>query len=55
MEITIDTGSGHVDVDAPGAMIKQSDDGVWTVRLKDGAASGIIDTGSGGVDLVVTD
>ncbi|MGB5132583.1 MAG: hypothetical protein WBO00_08210 [Steroidobacteraceae bacterium] len=54
MEIVIDTGSGHVDVDAPGAMIKESDHGVWTVRLQDGSGSGIIDTGSGGVDLVVT-
>ena len=53
MEIVIDTGSGHVDVDAPGAMIKESDDGVWTVRLHDGAGNGVIDTGSGGVDLVV--
>jgi len=53
MEIMIDTGSGHVDVNAPGATVKQSRNGVWTVRLRDGAGSGIIDTGSGGVDLVV--
>ena len=53
MEVVIDTGSGHVDVSAPGAMIKESDNGVWTVRLEDGAARGVIDTGSGGVDLIV--
>jgi DUF4097 and DUF4098 domain-containing protein YvlB len=50
MEIRIDTGSGGVDVDAPGATVRESDD-VWTVRMKDGAGSGIIDTGSGSVDL----
>ena len=54
MEIVIDTGSGHVDVDAPGAMIKESDHGVWTVRLGDASGSGVIDTGSGGVALIVT-
>ena len=54
MEITIDTGSGHVDVTAPGAIVRQSRDGVWTVRMHDGAGSGVIDTGSGGVDLVVS-
>jgi len=52
MEVVIDTGSGRVDVDAPGAMVRQSD-GVWTVRLGDGAGSGVIDTGSGSVDLIV--
>ena len=54
MEIVIDTGSGHVDVDAPGSMIKESDSGTWTVKLKDGAGLGVIDTGSGGVDIIVT-
>ena len=53
MEIVIDTGSGHVDVNAPGATVKESDDGIWTVRLHDGSGSGVIDTGSGGVDIVV--
>lgn len=53
MEIVIDTGSGHVDVNAPGATVKESEDGVWTVRLHDGSGSGIIDTGSGGVDIVI--
>ena len=53
MEIMIDTGSGHVDVNAPGAMVRESKDGVWTVKLHDGAGSGVIDTGSGGVDVIV--
>ena len=53
MEIVIDTGSGHVDVNAPGATIKESEHGIWTVKFQDGAASGVIDTGSGGVDIVV--
>ncbi len=53
MEIVIDTGSGHVDVDAPGATIKESESGVWTVRFQDGAGSGVIDTGSGSVDIIV--
>lgn len=50
MEIRINTGSGGVDVNAPGATVRESD-GVWTVRMKDGAGSGVIDTGSGSVDL----
>ena len=53
MEIVIDTGSGHVNVNAPGATVKESKDGSWTVKLHDGSGSGIIDTGSGGVDIVV--
>jgi DUF4097 and DUF4098 domain-containing protein YvlB len=51
MEIRIDTGSGGVEVDAPGATVSKSDD-VWTVRLGAGAGRGVIDTGSGSVDLV---
>lgn len=51
IEIRVDTGSGGVDVDAPGATVRESD-GVWTVRLGDGAGRGLIDTGSGSVDLV---
>jgi len=50
MEIRIDTGSGGVDVDAPGATIRENDDGT-IVRLKDAAGSGVIDTGSGSVKL----
>jgi hypothetical protein len=50
LELRIDTGSGGVDVDAPGASVREADD-VTIVRMKDGAGSGVIDTGSGGVDL----
>ncbi len=50
MEIRIDTGSGGVQVDSPGANVRETDD-VWTVRLGEGAARGIIDTGSGSVDI----
>lgn len=50
MEIRIDTGSGGIDIDAPGASIRQDDDGT-TVKLKDGTARGVIDTGSGSVDI----
>lgn len=51
MEIRIDTGSGGVDVDAPGATVRKSD-GTWTVLLGAGAGRGLIETGSGSVDLV---
>jgi len=50
MEIRIDTGSGDVNVNAPGASVRESD-GVTTVRMKDGTHRGVIDTGSGSVDL----
>jgi len=50
LEIRINTGSGGVDVNAPGATVRESDD-EWIVRMKDGAGSGLIDTGSGSVDL----
>jgi len=53
MEIVIDTGSGHVDVNAPGALVRESKEGVWTVKLQDGIGRGVIDTGSGSVDLIV--
>ncbi len=53
IEIMIDTGSGHVNVNAPGATIRESKHGAWTVRLLDGAGSGVIDTGSGSVDIIV--
>lgn len=55
IEITIDTGSGAVDVDAPGAMVKELASGAWTVRLQDGAGSGVIDTGSGSVDIIIAE
>jgi ferric-dicitrate binding protein FerR (iron transport regulator) len=50
LEIRIDTGSGSVNVDAPGATVRERDDETY-VRLKDGAGSGVIDTGSGSVTL----
>ncbi len=50
MEIRIETGSGGVDVEAPGATVQERDD-VWTVRMKEGAGRGDIDTGSGSVDI----
>lgn len=51
IEIRVNTGSGGVDVDAPAASVRESD-GVWTIRLGAGAGRGLIDTGSGSVDLV---
>jgi hypothetical protein len=50
MEIRIDTGSGGVDVNAPGASVQESND-VWTVKLREGSARGVIDTGSGSVNI----
>jgi hypothetical protein len=50
LEIRIDTGSGGVDVDAPGATIRETDDAT-IVKMKDGAAHGVIETGSGSVTL----
>src|SRR3972149_3392862 len=53
IEIVIDSGSGDVDVDAPGALVKELARGAWAVRLQDGAGSGVIDTGSGSVDITI--
>lgn len=50
IEFRIDTGSGGVDVDAAGATVHE-DDGVWTVKLGTGAGRGVIDTGSGSVEI----
>jgi len=50
MEIRIDTGSGGVNVNAPGATIRERDD-VTIVTMKLGSHGGVIDTGSGSVDL----
>lgn len=50
LELRIDTGSGGVEVTAPGATIRESDDET-IVRMKEGAGSGVIDTGSGSVDI----
>jgi hypothetical protein len=50
LELRIDTGSGGVDVNAPGASVRETG-GVTTVRTGDGRHRGVIDTGSGSVDL----
>ena len=50
LELRVDTGSGGVDVDAPGASVREDDD-VTIVKMKDGAGRGGIETGSGSVDL----
>jgi DUF4097 and DUF4098 domain-containing protein YvlB len=50
LELRIDTGSGGVAVEAPGASVRESDD-VTIVKMKDGLGSGVIDTGSGSVNL----
>ncbi len=51
MFVTIDTGSGRIDVDAPDAETRRLEDGTMTVRLGAGEGRGIIDTGSGSVEL----
>ncbi len=50
LELRIDTGSGGVNVDVPGASIRESND-VTIVRIRDGQHRGVIDTGSGSVDI----
>jgi hypothetical protein len=50
MELRIDTGSGGVNVQASGATIRESDD-VTVVRMKLGSHAGVIDTGSGSVNI----
>lgn len=50
LRIRIDTGSGGVDVNAPGATVAENED-IWTVEMKEGKGSGVIDTGSGSVDI----
>jgi len=50
LELRIDAGSGGVDVSAPGSTIRRTED-VTIVRMKDGAGSGVIDTGSGRVEI----
>jgi len=50
MEIRIDTGSGGVNVAVPGASVRETDDAT-VVRIRDGLHRGVIDTGSGSVDL----
>lgn len=48
IELRIDTGSGGIDIDAPGATIRETDDATF-VKLKEGLARGSIETGSGSV------
>lgn len=50
LEIRIDAGSGGVNVEAPGATIRETRNGT-IVRMKDGAGRGVIDTGSGSVNI----
>lgn len=50
MEIRIEPGSGGVDVEAPGATIRQTDDAT-IVKMKDAVGRGVIDTGSGSVNI----
>jgi DUF4097 and DUF4098 domain-containing protein YvlB len=51
MEVAIDTGSGGVTVDVPGAEVTRHDDGSRTVRIGGGGERGVIETGSGSVEL----
>jgi len=51
MEIVVDTGSGGISVDIPGVLLRRDEDRRSVVRLGDGKARGIIDTGSGSVRL----
>jgi hypothetical protein len=50
MEIQIDTGSGGVNVSAPGSSVREKDD-VTYVRMRDSTHDGVIDTGSGSVTI----
>lgn len=50
LELRIDTGSGSVDVNAPGATVREVND-VTIVVMREGRHPGVIDTGSGRVDL----
>lgn len=50
MEFRIDTGSGGVDIEAPGATVHEND-GIWSVKLGAGTGRGVIDTGSGSVEI----
>lgn len=50
LELRIDTGSGGVDVQAPGATIRETDDAT-IVTMKDATHRGVIDTGSGSVNV----
>jgi hypothetical protein len=50
LELRIDTGSGGVAVSVPGATIREKDD-VTYVRMRDALHDGVIDTGSGSVNI----
>ena len=52
MEFRIDTGSGGVDIEVAGRD-RARNDGVWTVKMGEGAGRGVIDTGSGSVRISV--
>ncbi len=53
LELAVETGSGHVNVDAPGTTVEQRRRGEQLIRIGSGAGRGVIDTGSGGVDIRV--
>jgi hypothetical protein len=50
LQLRIDAGSGGVDVNAPGAQLRKVDDET-VLRTKDATGSGVIDTGSGSVNI----
>ena len=50
LELRIDTGSGGVAVSVPGATIREKED-VTSVRMRDARHDGVIDTGSGSVNI----
>jgi hypothetical protein len=51
LDLHIDTGSGDVVVAAPGASIREVSDGTTYVSMKGGGGRGVIDTGSGSVEI----
>lgn len=51
LELHIDTGSGDVVVAAPGASVHEAGDGTTDVSMKGGTGRGVIDTGSGRVEI----
>jgi hypothetical protein len=51
LDLHIETGSGRVAIAAPGASVRDVGDGITTVSMKGGAGRGVIDTGSGSVDI----
>jgi hypothetical protein len=51
LELVIDTGSGGVNIDAPAAQMRRDESGRFILRFGEGAGTGMIDTGSGSVEL----